>query len=125
MYKFEYKNIFMFQKSSNAINETQLLSSNTRILVDNLTYLDKKKIKTLSVLSDAIEVNDQLNKRIEVIQSSTDRVVEQSQNLLNNIVNSEYDLDQIEHMGSSKKTKNFYFLLTQLNFLFNKRFDWN
>lgn len=101
------------------------MSSNTRILVDNLTYLDKKKIKTLSVLSDAIEVNDQLNKRIEVIQSSTDRVVEQSQNLLNNIVNSEYDLDQIEQMGSSKKTKNFYFLLTQLNFLFNKRFDWN
>lgn len=73
-----------------------------RTLLGDVNSLNKRRVKTLSALSNSIEINDKIGNRLDDIQASSDKVIDQSQLLLGNIINSEYDLLQVEQISSSK-----------------------
>jgi hypothetical protein len=78
------------------------LSKTTKLLLENVNELENKNQKILSVLNKSIDYNEQTESRLESIQFDSDQVVEKSQALLSNVINAEYDLDQIGQINSSK-----------------------
>ena len=71
-------------------------------MLQSVDELENKKEKISSVLNKSIELNEQTESKLELIQSNSDQVVEKSQALLSNVINAEYDLDQIGQINSSK-----------------------
>ncbi len=78
------------------------MSKTTKLLLENVNELENKNQKILSVLNKSIDYNEQTESRLESIQFDSDQVVEKSQALLSNVINAEYDLDQIGQINSSK-----------------------